>query len=382
MDDPGLSSGEMARLFGPEGRVRAFLEIEAVLAQAQAELGLIPDDAAGAIATACRELEFDVGSFLDRGWEEGSALIPLLDSVRLGLGDHGNHLHWETTTQDIVDTALCWRASQAIGVLIRDLVDTGDHLSRLAAEHRQTWMTGRSFLQAARPITFGSRAALWLSALSGRLHDLEAVRGRLQVQLAGPVGIGSGMAGRSKEVASLMAEHLGLSSGEIPWQSDREPMVALGASVAGVARTSEKVAGDLMVLAQTEVAEVTMRPGGSTSMSHKANPVDAMRAIAAARLAVTAAAGLLVASPPRLERDAGGWQVEWPLVHQTFDGATASVQAVNRAFATLEVDETRMAANLDRSLGGDRPETSAMDHLIDTAIAFFEKTRSDLVSGG
>jgi len=381
MDDPGLSSGEMTKLFGPEGRVRALLEIEAVLAETQAELGLIPDDAARTIASACRGLEVDSGSILAQGWEEGSVLIPLLDSVRSGLGGHGSYLHWETTTQDIVDTALSWRASQAIGVLTRDLLDTAEHLTGLAATHRHTWMTARTFLQAARPITFGAKVAIWLHALTRRLHDLRSARGGLEVQLGGPVGVGSGMASRSREVASLMAERLGLSPGEIPWQADREPMVSLAAAVAGVARTSEKLAGDLMVLAQTEVAEVTMRPGGSTSMSHKANPVDAMRALAGARLAVTAASGLLVAPPPRLERDAGAWQAEWPLVHQTFDGTSVSVQAVNRALATIEVDEERMAANLDRSLGSDRPETAEMDHVVDSAIASFERTRSDLVSG-
>jgi 3-carboxy-cis,cis-muconate cycloisomerase len=383
MHDPGLSSHEMARLFGPEGRVQALLETEAALAESQAELGLIPEAAARAIVSASRSLQVDAGTLLARGWEEGTPLIPLLDLIGDDLpAEHRDHLHWETTTQDIVDTALAWRASRAVQVLMRDLIDTGTRCSRLADEHRHTWMTGRSFLQAARPTTFGARAALWLDSVSGRLRDLHAAAAGLRVQLGGPVGLGSGMGGRSREVASLIGERLGLASGEVPWQSDREPVVSLGATVAGVARTSEKIAGDLMVLAQTEVGEIAMRPGGSTAMSHKANPVDAMRAVSAARLAVAAAAGLLTTPPPRLERDAGGWQVEWHLISEVFAAAAVSVEAVNRALATIEVDASRMEANLDRSLGSDRPEPAEIDRLVAAATSGFEKIRSNLASAG
>ncbi|MGH8947018.1 MAG: lyase family protein, partial [Acidimicrobiia bacterium] len=301
MEDPGLSSEEMVALFGPQGRVRGYLEVEASLAEAQAEAGVIPANAASAIALICRGLEIDAGSLLALGWEQGTLLIPLLEHLGSELGEHRRHLHWETTTQDIVDTALVWRASQAIRILTRDLFDTGHSLSGLADRHRHVWMTGRTFLQAARPTTFGARAALWLDAVTGRLRGLDTTRAGLRVQLGGPVGIRSGMGGRSREVAQRLGERLGLGWGEVPWQSDREPVISLGVTVAGTARTMEKIAADLMALAQTEVGEIAMRPGGSTAMSHKANPVDSMRAVAAARIAVTAATGLLTASPPRLE---------------------------------------------------------------------------------
>lgn len=383
MHDPGLTSDEMARLFGPEGRVQALLEVEIALAESQAELGLIPTEVALAIGAACRELEVDASVLLARGWEEGTPLLPLLELVGSLLPEEQRpHLHWETTTQDIVDTALAWRTSRAIQVLMRDLIDTGDQCSQLAGDHLHTWMTGRSFLQAARPTTFGAKAALWLDSVASRLQDLDAARATLEVQLAGPVGLGAGMGGRSPEVAGLLAERLGLRSSEVPWQSDRERVVSLGATVAGVARTAEKIAGDLMVLAQTEVGEVSMRPGGSTAMSHKQNPVDAMRAMAAARVAVTVAAGLLTASAPRLERDAGAWQVEWHLLSEVFGTTAVSVQAVNRALATLAVDRSAMEANLERALGGDRPESSGIDRLVAAAVTGFEKIRSALLSGG
>lgn len=383
MHDPGLTSEEMARLFGQEGRVEALLEVEIALTESQAELGLIPKEGAAAIVGALRDLEVDAAELLTRGWEEGTPLLPLLDQARSRLAEkHRGHLHWDTTTQDIVDTALVWRASRAIHVLIRDLIDAGDQCSRLAGEHAHTWMTGRSFLQAARPTSFGARAALWLNSVTARLRDLHIAREALVVQLGGPVGLGSGMGGRSPEVASLLAERLGLGASEAPWQSDREPVVSLAATVAGVARTAEKIASDLMVLAQTEVGEISMRPGGSTAMSHKANPVDAMRAMTAARIAVAAASGLLTSPPPRLERDAGAWQAEWHLLSEVFGATASAVQAVNRALATVVVDAARMMANLDRALGSDRPEEAGIDRLVGSAVSGFGKIRSNLVSPG
>ncbi len=373
MLDPGLNTNEMAGLFGPEGRVQALLEIEAVLAESQGELGLIPEESASIIAATCRGLEVDAADLLARGWDAGSPLLPLLELLRAQLpAEHREQLHRDTTTQDIVDTALCWRASQAIHVLSAGVIAICETCSNLADEHRHTWMTGRSFLQAARPTSFGARAALWLHALTGRLSDLASVRGRLGVQLGGPVGLGTSMGGGTFEVAALIGERLGLTAPVLPWQSDREAIVALGAAVASVARTSEKIAGDLMVMAQTEVGEVGMRPGGSSAMPHKENPVDAMLGLTAARVASGAAAVLLTSPPPRLERDAGSWQAEWHLIAETFGATAVSVQSVGRALATIEVDRSRMQANLDRALGTERPDASQIDQLIATAIAGFE----------
>lgn len=381
MHDPGLTTEEMEALFAPAGRVAALLEVEATLAESQAELGLIPEESARAVAEASRSLRPDPEAVLAAGWERGTPLIGLLELVGEQLSERDReHLHRDATTQDIVDTALTWRASRAIHLLIRDLIDASGQCSRLAEAHRHSWMTGRTFLQAAAPTTFGVRAAAWLHSLTRRVRDLQVVGADLAVQLGGPVGLGSGMSGRSAQVAKKMGERLGLAVSKAPWQSDREIVVALGATAAGAARTGAKIAGDLMVLAQTEVAEISMRPGGSTAMPHKKNPVDAMRSIAASRVSIGAAAALLAAPPPRLERDAGSWQVEWHLISEVFGSAAACVQAVNRALATVHVDPARMASNLDIALGEGRPDLNPIDRLVDAAIDAFAETRSRLTA--
>jgi 3-carboxy-cis,cis-muconate cycloisomerase len=367
----------MSELFGPKGRVRAWFEVEAVLAESQAELGIIPEPSASAIAATCRSLEADPEDLLAHGWDRGTPILPLLDLIRSHLPtDHHDHLHRETTSQDIVDTALTWQASQGIKLLEAAVREAGEVCTALADDHRTTWMTGRTFLQAAQPITFGAKAALWLDAITSRWRHLIDAGNDLSVQLGGPVGIGTGMEGRAHEVAALMAKRLGLMSSAIPWQSDREPIVTLGTTVASVARTVEKVAIDLTILAQTEVAEVRMRAGGSSAMPHKRNPVDATRAVTAPRVAVSAAAGLLASPPPRLERDGGAWLAEWHLISEIFGATDVSLHALVRALSGVEVDRERMEANLDSALGRERPDLSEIGRLIDSAIAAFEETRS------
>ena len=377
MQGSGFVTDSMLELFGPQGRVRAWLEVEAVLAESQAEAGIIPEPSASTIAAACRSLETDADVLLAEGWDRGTPILPLLDLIRSQLPtDFHGDLHRETTTQDIVDTALTWRASSGIETLEEALREVGETCAALANDHRTTWMTGRTFLQAAQPITFGAKAALWLDALNSRWRDLVDAGNDLTVQLGGPVGLGTGMEGRAHEVAALMAKRLGLRSSAVPWQSDREPIVILGTRVAAVARTVEKVATDLTILAQTEVAEVRMRPGGSTAMPHKRNPVEATRALTAPRVAVSAAAGLLASPPPRLERDGGAWPAEWHLISEVFGATDVSLHALGSALIGVEVDRERMEANLDFALGRERPDLSELGRLIDSAIAAFEETRS------
>jgi 3-carboxy-cis,cis-muconate cycloisomerase len=377
MQDPGFTTDSMSELFGPQGRVKAWLEVEAVLAESQAEVGVIPEPSASAIAATCRSLEPDAEDMLAQGWNRGTPILPLLDQIRSQLPtDYHGHLHFETTTQDIVDTALTWRASQGIKLLEEALLEVAETCVALADDHRATWMTGRTFLQAAQPSTFGAKAALWLDAIASRWRYLIDASDDLTVQLGGPVSLGTGMEGRADAVAALMAKRLGLRASAVAWQSDREPIVTLGARVASVARTVEKVATDLTILAQTEVAEVRMRPGESSAMPHKRNPVDATRAMTAPRVAVSAAAGLLTSPPPRLERDGGAWLAEWHLISEIFGATDVSLHALGSALSGVEVDQERMEANLDSALGAERPDRGGIDRLIDSAIAAFEKTRS------
>lgn len=374
MADPGFTTSEIEELFGPEGKVRALLAVEASLAQAQGEAVVIPRDASEAIRAACEDLEFDAATVIAEGWEAGTPILPILARLRAVLpSGHHPHLHLGSTTQDIVDTALMWRASQGIGILAASVANAARTCAVLAREHRATAMTARTFLQAAQPTTFGARAADWLNSLTSRMGSLSSLADRLPIQMGGPVGIDVQMGGSEASVTDLMAQHLGLSRPASPWQTDRQPVVDLGVTIAAVARTAEKIAADLMILTQSEVGEARVREGGSSAMSHKHNPVDAMNAIAAGTAARGNAAALVGAAPPRLERDAGDWPVEWDRVGAVFGASTAAVRAASRCLESLEINAEKMEGNLRASLGDASLDVAAANAFIDHALARFER---------
>lgn len=372
MADPGLTTTEIERLFGPGGKIRALLAIEAALARAQARESLIPASAAEAIQAACNDLEFDAETLVAEGWETGTPMLPILARLRTALPEeHRDQLHLGSTSQDIIDTALMWRVSEGIEILTAALTDTAQTCADLAQEHRSTVMTARTFLQAARPTTFGARAADWLNSLTGRVEALRALSGRLTIQMGGPVGTGADPGG--ERVAELLAESLGLTRPASPWHTDRQPVIEVGVTIASVAGAAEKIAADVMLLAQSEVAEVRVRAGGSSSMSHKRNPVDAMHALAAGTAARSHASAMVGAPPPRLERDAGDWPVEWERVGAVLGATTAAVRAAGRCLGSLEVDADRMQANLSASLVDVGLDLAGATTFVDRALDRYER---------
>jgi 3-carboxy-cis,cis-muconate cycloisomerase len=190
------------------------------------------------------------------------------------------------------------------------------------------------------------------------------------VQLGGPAGDLAAYGGAAPRVVEAFAGRLALRVPDLPWHTDRTPITAVVAAVAGTARTAATIAEDLALLAQAEVGEVRMRPGGSSSMAGKRNPIDAVRALAAADACAGLAATVTGARPHELERAAGAWHTEWfavPLVMQT---AGAAVAAVGEAVAGAELDQARAAANLGAA---GPPDTTAAQMLIQRVLAESEQ---------
>src|SRR5919197_2321514 len=204
-------------------------------------------------------------------------------------------------------------AGWALGPLLEDLAAAADACARLAAAHRGTVLAGRTLLQQAVPVTFGLKAAGWLAGVAGagaRLREL-----RPPAQLGGAAGTLSKLGDRAPAVVERFAAELGLAAPLLPWHGDRRPVAELGAALAVAAGAVEKVALDVVLLAQTEVGEVAEASaggrGGSSTMPHKRNPVGAVRARAAARSVRGAAGVLFEAMAGEHERAAGAWHSEW-----------------------------------------------------------------------
>lgn len=330
--DPGFTTAAMAAEFSPAARVRAMCRFESALAAAHAAHGLIAEAAADRIAEACATDVDDPDAVLAEGWEAGTPVLPLLDRLRAELPeDARDALHHGATTQDVVDSATMLQARHALELLHDGLVELGDHLAGVADEHRDTPASAWTFLQPAVPVTLGLRAATWLSPLVDHARELRERRHDLPLQLGGPTGTLADLGDAAPRVVDDVAHRLGLFVPRLPWHTDRTPVTVLAGLLGRIARTMATVGQDLALLAHHGV--VTMRAGRSSSMPGKRNPIDAVRAIAAADACAGTVGIVTGGRPHELERAVGGWHAEWFAVPLAFQTCAAAVEAAGRAVA-------------------------------------------------
>ncbi|GAB2713070.1 3-carboxy-cis,cis-muconate cycloisomerase [Streptomyces bullii] len=315
---PGWAGSPAASTTGDGAWLRALLDAEAALTRAQAALGLAPAEAATAVTEAASDPgRFDVRSLAERARGGGNPVIPLIADLTEAVGaEYGPYVHRGATSQDIMDTATMLVAVRTVDPVLADLARTERALARLAAEHRDTAMPGRTLTQHAVPTTFGLKAAGWRSLVLDARDRMTAVRDSLPAQLGGAAGtLAAFTAYGAREATALPAAYareLGLQAPPLPWHTLRTPIADLAGCLAFTAGALGKLAADVLVLSRTEIAEVAEGSGGgSSAMPHKANPVRATLIAAAARRAPQLAATLYGALAAEDERPAGAWHAEW-----------------------------------------------------------------------
>jgi 3-carboxy-cis,cis-muconate cycloisomerase len=346
--DPGFSTPEMAAVFSDAATVAALLRFEEALALALADTAVAPAAEAAAVASACAVPVDHAGAIIDAAWEDGTPLLSLLAQVgeRVVGGEARRWLHHGATTQDAVDTARVLQYRDALDSLDATSLRIAAELRGLTTTHLDTLQMGRTFLQAAKPTTFGRRAAKWLDAVLDGIEEMRRVRARLPAQLGGPVGDLTGYGDRGADVVDALARRLGLVAPSISWHTNRSPVLAVVGAVQLATHALAKVAGDIVVLSSSDVGEVSVRAGGSSAMPEKRNPIDAIRAIAAAEVSTGAAAMVGSGHRHELDRGAGGWHVEWLAMPLLFHTAAATAAGVERCLTTLAVDSDRMAGQV------------------------------------
>jgi 3-carboxy-cis,cis-muconate cycloisomerase len=225
--------------------------------------------------------------------------------------------------------------------------------AELARTHRSTPIAARTLLQQAVPTTFGLKTAGWLVAVLDARGRLAAVRDeRLAVQLGGAAGTLAAMGDRALEVLHLFAQELDLAEPTLPWHANRQRVAELGAALGMAAGAAAKIGGDVVLLAQSEVAEVAESSGGASStMPQKRNPVRSTLAVACARLANAHAGVLLGDLAHEHERGVGGWHAEWEALSGALAFAGGAIEAAADAVTGLDVDDERMRVNLEASGG-------------------------------
>lgn len=335
------------------------LRFEGALAASQAQCGIVSASAAEVIQDCCNVDYIDFEKLANEVKLGGNVAIPLVKQLTRIIKNNNveasKYVHLGATSQDVVDSATAlqikkygeWLDNQ-LGVLTQSLLE-------ITHKHRATLMIGRTLLQQARPITFGLKTAKWLSTLSQLKLSLTAATNQsTTLKLGGAVGSGNQKIGR--DVAILMAHQLGLNAPvELLAVASGGSLAALGCQLGLLNQWLGKIAKDVSLLMQTEVAEVyegaAEGKGGSSTMPHKRNPVTCAAIIANATRVPSLVASLLAAMPQEHERSAGLWHSEWETLTELMRLTAGSVERAVELVESLEIDTQKMQANLDLTQG-------------------------------
>jgi 3-carboxy-cis,cis-muconate cycloisomerase len=332
----------------------ALLEAERALANASAIAGVVPAVAAAAIADACEPGLYDTLDLAEQGRAGGNPVEPLVRAIRERVGaDHADYVHRGATSQDILDSAAMLVARDVCRLIGGELRAVADLCAGLADTHRDTVMAGRTLLQQAVPTTFGAKAAGWLVSIVESHARLDQVARSLPAELGGAAGTLGVFGTRGLELLGLYASELDLREPTVPWHTLRGPIADLAGALTGAAGSVGKVAADVILLAQTEVGELSERePGGSSTMPNKRNPIAAVLAVSCERHARANAAVLFEGLVAEHERAAGAWHAEWPALARSLAATAAAASALRRSLDGVRVDVDRMRANIgDATLG-------------------------------
>ncbi len=348
-----FGTAEMREILSEERYVEAFLETEAALARAEADLGIVPEAAAEEI-TATASLDY-----LDL--DEVEATIAEIDLFTVAIitvwkdqvGEYGEYIHWGATSQDIADTALLLTVREAFDAVMADLRAVRSAIADLAEEHAETPTVGRTHHVHALPTTFGLRAASWVDELDRGIARMEAVAERLfVVQLFGAVGTLASLDDAGPAVQERFAAETGLAVPDTAWFTARDRYAELLSTMAGVGGTLARAAREVLVLNREEIGEVSEPLPediiGSSTMPHKRNPVKSERTVGLAALLRGHAHTMSEFQEGMDERDAGLWYGEYAIVPEAFLYLSAILRNTRETMEGLVVDEAAMRENLSR----------------------------------
>ncbi|MFO1304769.1 MAG: adenylosuccinate lyase family protein [Burkholderiales bacterium] len=352
-----FTTDAMRRIWSDENRTAQYLAIERALAIVQGRLGIIPREAADEIVRNCDIGKIDMDKLKVQTERIGYPILGVVSQLnalcRDGLGEY---CHWGATTQDITDTATVLQIRESLALVDADLAALSQTLAKLAKQYRDTPMAGRSNLQQAIPITFGYKMATILAAVERHRTRLAELRPRVLVgEFGGACGtLASIEKGALETLAGLMQE-LGLGEPDIAWHTVRDSIAEVGCFLALVGGTLGKIAMDVKLLMQTEVAEAyepfAHGRGSSSTMPQKRNPISSCYIHASISMARQHAAALLDACVADHERSTGPWEIEWIALPEVFCLLAGALRQTRFVLDGIEVDAARMRANLDMTNG-------------------------------
>jgi adenylosuccinate lyase len=343
---------EMRAIFDDQSLLQKWLDVEVALAQAEAELGVIPQAAADEITRKGR------AELMDTVWMKREIdhtlhpIVPLIRAFKAACdGDAGEYIHWGATTQDIMDTAVVLQLKDATAILERRLAALEIVLTELARVHRDTIMPGRTHGQHALPITFGYKVAIWLDEFRRHAQRLEECKPRVLVgQFGGAAGTLAGVTQHGFEIRRRMMARLGLAEPAITWHIAHDGFAEIANVVAMLAGTCGKIAHEVIALQKSEVMELeepwAEGKVGSSTMPHKRNPMLCEAVVALARLCFNHSRAALDGLIQEHERDWTINHMEWAYLPELCVMADGAMALTLRVLRGLRVYPERMRRNL------------------------------------
>jgi adenylosuccinate lyase len=349
------STSGSRRIFCDVCRLQRWLDVEVALARSQAQLGMIPEQAAEEIARAARLEHIDLDEVQHGIEHTAHALVPLLGAVKAACaGDAGEYLHFGATTQDIVDTGLVLDMRAVLDEAGAELARLVGELTELAACHRDTLMIGRTHARPALPTTFGLKVAGWVDELLRHGERLEGMRARvLVVELHGGVGTMAGFDGRGRELVEGFARRLSLHAPALGWHVARDRVAEFATTLSMLGATLGRVADEVRMLSRPEYGELEegWHEGrvGSSTMPHKRNPEGLQQVVVLARLSRASAHLTVEAMIQEHERDGRATRLEWTAVPEVSHYTLASLATLRPILAGLTVQQDHMADQARRA---------------------------------
>ena len=355
-----FSTPGMQQVFSSHNTVQRMLDFEAALSKAEAKEGIIPAHVVAAISSCCDATKIDMTALIQDAGQAGNLAIPLVKQLTAQVAkldqESARYVHWGVTSQDVIDTGMVLQLREAIDCIVTDLAVFADVLAGLSKRHRNTVMIGRTWMQHALPITFGMKVAGWLDTILRHQQRLSELQPRLLVlQFGGATGTLASLGNQGLTVASAVAHELDLSLPELPWHTQRDRMTEVATVLGMITGTLGKIARDIALQCQTEVAELAEPAapgrGGSSTMPHKRNPVGCAAALAVAVRVPALVSTMLSSMVQEQERALGGWQAEWDTLPEIASLCGAALAQMTHVVSGLYVDEKQMRANIDITRG-------------------------------
>jgi adenylosuccinate lyase len=343
---------ELRAIFAERARLQGWLDVLVVLADAQAELGIIPPAAAEAIAAGANFDALDLDLVVAETRRTSHSTLGLIAALQRVLPEHAREwVYYGATVQDVTDTWTALAIRDVCGVLWRGLRQLEQRLLALAEEHRDTVIAGRTHGQAGAPTTFGLKVASWADEMRRHLDRLRQGGPRWFVgQLAGAAGNLAFYGDAGTALRKRFCARLGLADPGVSWTSSRDRIAEFGSLLALATGTLARIGTEVYQLQRSEIDELR-EPAltgaiGSITMPHKRNPEASEHLATLGRLVRSSAAVLVEAMVAEHERDGRGWKAEWVALPEACLLSGTALSMTLGIIDGLEVDPAAMRRNL------------------------------------